>query len=417
MLDRTQAPEAARISRPEIPEFSKTKIGNDFSLHVVNQGTQPVVALEIVFPMGRWNEPRPGLTYYTAKMLTEGTSRLTSEHIAETFDFYGSFVEITPTLDAVSVKLYCLKKFFPKLVHLLFELLNEASFPEREYKTIQRIRIQQIRQQHAKNSAFAGLKFRELIFGSDHPYGQIMHPEEMQQIDIDEVSGFHKNLLSNPEFYLAGMIDEEVISAFEDASSRLSFATFSEKNYQINQTSKSIEIDRDSSQASIRQGHLTISRKHQDTHFFKIANVLFGGYFGSRLMKNIREEKGLTYGIHASISPLNKASYWHISTEVAKAKLEVARSEILKEIDKLQSKNPEEVELMMVTNYMKGKFLSSFDSPFNSLNMLKNLHSGDLDNQYYHDFLSALDQIRPEDIKAMAQKHIHVENLTTVSVI
>lgn len=416
MLDRTQAPPVEEISVPKIPQASKEDF-DGLELYVVDQGTQPILLFEIEIPTGRWTEPTPGLTYYVAKILTEGTGKRSSEQIAETFDFYGSHLEITPTLDHVNIKLYTLKKFFLDLIRLLAELLFESSMPEKEFEVLKKIRIQQIRQQQAKNDAYAGLKFREILYGEIHPYGLIIDDAAAQTISLEDVKAFYPSFLVKPTFYLAGMIDNSTIEAVKQA--------FSQRNYQMPGIQHKIPIESGSStsviregstQASLRQGHLIISRHHQDTHLLKITNTLFGGFFGSRLMKNIREEKGLTYGIHSSIIHLDHSSYWSVSTEVLKEKLEMASEEILKELEKLQNQLVSIEELKTVTSYLKGKYVTSFDTPFNTLNMIKNLQSGKLDDEYYETFLQTLDTITPEQVCEIAQKHLRVDKIINLSV-
>lgn len=418
MLDRTSEPSIEEIASPKIPKAAQLTLDGGYPLHLIHQGTQPVLVLEIELPVGRWNEPSPGLTYFVAKMITEGTGKKTAEEIAETFDFYGSHLDITPTLDAVQVRLYTLKKYFPVLVNLLSELLSESTFPDREFETLKNIRIQQIRQQHAKNNAFAGLKFREMLFGPRHPYGQVINEENARQMQPDKVRSFYPSLLSSPTFYLAGMIDEEDIELLQATFKGVNFGNIEEDQaHEIRTTSGVAEIVREAStQASLRQGHLSISRKHPDTHKLKVTNMLFGGFFGSRLMKNIREEKGLTYGIHSAITHLQKASYWHISTEVLKDKLDLSKREILSEIDRLHTTPPSAGELKMVTNYLKGKLLTSFDTPFNTLNMIKTLNSGGIDVQYYHDFLETLETITPGEVSETARTHFRPENMVHLSV-
>src|SRR5690606_37426635 len=133
-----------------------------------------------------------------AKMLTEGTKARSSEEIASVFDFYGSHLEVSPTLDSIHIKLYTLTKFFQELSGILLELLQESIFPEREFEVVKNIRIQQILQQHARNNAYAGLKFRESLFGVDHPYGEIISVEKARKISIDDLRQFSGALLARP---------------------------------------------------------------------------------------------------------------------------------------------------------------------------------------------------------------------------
>lgn len=409
MLDRTVAPAASAIVRPNLPVADVITLGQ-LEASVLNQGSQPVILLEIVIPVGRWQETTPGLAFYTFKMITEGTKSKSAEEIASAFEYYGAHIEVTPTLDHVSVKLYVLNKFLDKVLHLFVETLTESSFPEKEFDTMKQIRLEQIKQQNARNNAFANLKFREMLFGASHPYGLIIEPAMAQNVTLDQLKAFSSHILTKPEFFISGLVTDEVLQTIQQAFGHLKFNSVSPiKSSEINPV-KRLEITReDSTQASIRIGHLTIDRNHQDIHHFKVANTLLGGFFGSRLMKNIREDKGLTYGIHSGILHMDHASYWSISSEVLREKADLALEEIYKEITKLKTEPAGQHEFEMMRNYLKGKFLSSFDSPFNSHETIKALKLAKLTSENLYDYLDVLDKIQPTDICEVMSKHISTD--------
>lgn len=417
MLDRSVAPAALAIDRPLLPIPEDITVGK-LPLTILNQGTQPVVLFEMVIPVGRYEEPQPGLAFYVFKMLTEGTSRKTAEEIAETFDFYGSHLEIMPTLDAVSIKLYALRKFFPTVLGLLAELLTESDFPASEFETLRQIRTEQVKQQHARNNAFANLKFREMLFGPSHPYGLVIDEELVQKPTLEEVRAFKGALMTTPQVFMSGWITESEIQTVEQAFGHLHFIPAIAPDQRPITPTKTLSVTReDSTQASLRLGNRSIDRTHPEIHKLKVANELLGGFFGSRLMKNIREEKGLTYGIHSSLMHLQHASYWSISSEILREKTGLAQEEILKEIQTLQNEAPGQGEFEMVINYMKGKFLSSFDSPFSSHEMIKGLRLAGLTEDYFFAFLDTLDTIRPEEISEVTTRYFQEKDLSSLVVL
>lgn len=409
MLDRTVAPSASEISRPAFPQ-ADTILLNGIETTVLNQSTQPVTLLEMIIPVGRWQEPAPGITYFIFKMLTEGTSGKSSSEIASVFDYYGSHLEVVPTLDHVSIKLYALNKFLPHILPVFTELFMDSSFPKHEFETLKQIRLQQIKQQHARNNAFASLKFREMLFGAEHPYGEIIMPEMVEQVSLEQVIQFKSALLVQPKVFITGMIDQSVISAIENALGRISFNDpLPKQKIAVDGKNKAAITRENSTQASIRLGRITVDRQHPDAHKIKVANTLFGGFFGSRLMKNIREEKGLTYGIHSSVMHLDDSSYWYISSEVLQDKVDIAKEEIYKEIQRLKMKEPSKKEFEMVKNYMKGKYLGSFDSPFSSHEMIKSLKLGGLPENYFINFLDTLDHITPAEVNETVSQYFSGE--------
>lgn len=416
-MDRTIAPAAAEIDRPNLPTFDRVHLNQDLDVIILNQGKQDVVLLELIYPIGRFEEPAPGLAFYLFKMLSEGTSKHTSEEIASAFDYYGSHLDITPTLDHVSIKLYSLTKFFPKVLELLCELLTDSTFPENEFDILKQIRVQQIKQQEAKNNLFASLKFRELLFGSEHPYGRRVTTEQAEAIKIEDLHSFKAASLTKPLLFLTGKITDAELDILQTCFGQFKFnEDFQSQPFEL-QPAGSTRISKEgSNQASIRMGMISIDRKHPEIHLLKITNEILGGFFGSRLMKNIREDKGLTYGIHSSMLHLQHASYWTLSSEILIDKVDLALSEIQKELDILSNQMPSDQELAMVTNYMKGKFLSSFDSPFSSHNMIKNLALDNLSIDYFYQFFDALQEITPQDISNTAKKYLNPDALTTLVV-
>lgn len=412
MLDRSVAPQAVTIERPNLPGLERISIKDDTLVYALNQGTQPVVLFEMVVPVGRFQEPTPGLSYYLFKMITEGTSSKSSETIASFFDFHGSHLEITPTLDYVSIKLYALNKFFPTLLSLLMELLTESTFPDREFETLKKIRTQNIRQQNAKNNVFASLKFRELLYGEQHPYGRIVTEEQSKAVSREALIQFRGALLTQPHFFVTGQVTDEIIDALQSSLSHLDFQQPDEVSMAETKRGDSLTLKREgSTQASVRMGLNTINRHHEDVHLLKVTNEILGGYFGSRLMKNIREEKGLTYGIHSSVLHLEQSSYWSIGSELLSDKVELGVEEILKEITTLQNELPCNEEMEMVTNYMKGKFLNSFDSPFSAHDMMKGIILNGLSEQYFFEFFDTLQSITPGQVTSTAQKYFRQDEL------
>lgn len=416
-MDRTQAPISVAIDRPQLPALNKIDLNEQLEVYVLNQGKQEVVLLELIVPIGRYQEPAPGLAYYVFKMLTEGTKRWSSEEIVSQFDFYGSHLEITPTLDHVSIKLYSLSRFFDKVLQLVCELLTDPTFPSHEFEILKQIRIQQIKQQDAKNNVFASLKFRELLFGPDHPYGRKISSEQAQLTTLHDLEQFKSALLTKPVIFLTGKITDKELNTLSNCLGGISFAQRTPANSHETNPQGSLSLKKEgSTQASIRLGRTIISRNHPDIHLLKVTNEILGGFFGSRLMKNIREEKGLTYGIHSSLLHLEHASYWSINSEVMQDKADLALEEILREIEKLRQQPPSDQELNMVTNYMKGKFLSAFDSPFNSHNMMKTLVLDGLEWSAFIEYFETLQNITSADISTMATKYFREETLTSLIV-
>lgn len=416
MLDRSVAPPSEAIHKPTFPDFKTYSLAHGASLYSINQGEQPVIMMELAVPISPLVEPE--VSYFLCKMLMEGTRTKSSEEIAEALEYYGSHLEATPSFDHIFIRLYSLKRFFAIQLQLLEELLLESTLPESEFEVTRSIRIQQLQQQQAKTSTVASQRFRQSLFGKDHFYGKIVLPEVTKALTLAEVKAYYEtDFRVVPTVFLTGEVSEAEISLMQDFIGRLEFRHAGSKMIDANYTTELVSFPwKNAVQTSIRLGGQSITRSHPDVHLLKIANDLFGGFFGSRLMKNIREEKGLTYGIHSGITHLAGASYWTVSTDVLKEKADLAISEIRMELQKLIDTPPSMEELETVINYSKGKFLMSFDSAFNSMSMIRGLILSGLDYTYWHAFLNTLDTMKPEHLSDVLGKHFSLEKLTVVKV-
>lgn len=408
MLDRTVAPPAQSIANIDIPFPQTTTLGNGYPTLLVPEKSFPVISFELILAGGKWYEQYPGTSYYAAKMITEGAAGFTAEEISLKFESTGSFLEIVPSTDWVIFKLHTLTKFFEQSLRLLFDLIREASFPVDRYEKLSQLREQNIRTQLSKNNQFANLKIGEQIFGKSHPYGRQLAPELATKVPLDQVKNFYQSqLFFEPKISLVGDF-EAYLPLVDELARQMPGSKASTLTFPQAPGEKTLHIERGgSTQASIRIGGTCINKTHEDIHGYKMAHMLLGGYFGSRLMKNLREEKGLTYGIYSQIVHQRQASYWIIGSEVKKDDVQLAISEIEHEIERLHETAPSDEELAVAKNYARGKLLSSFDSS----NAIAAIHRpqfmAGIPFTHLKDYLQVLNESSPADIKNLAIKHLH----------
>ncbi len=418
MLDRTLAPPSKKIEAIQIPDFKKKELHNGVPLYYLDQGTQEVVKLEIILSSGVCFEEKEGTSFFVSRLLTNGTKNQSASQIAERLDYYGAFLETSAGFDHITISAYCLKKFLKPILDLIFELLTESTFPKQEIETLKRQKLNELAIGDQKDSQVAAKKFRQNLFGLHHPYGEILSAEQVESIDIDELSYYYKNILFNqPIYVLSGKVDTDTLNTVSDSLGKLPCNNLNSRGGSIIPLAKKEVLKRPQSiQSSIRIGKKVISRQHEDIHKLHITTSLLGGYFGSRLMRNIREDKGYTYGIGASIAHLMDHSFLVISTDVVKKNTADTVKEIYKEIDLLKTTLIEDKELLTIKNYLAGQFLNGLDSPFSIASKFKSVLLNGLTYEYYADFLSTLDHITPRDIKETARKYYDVETMNMVIV-
>jgi len=185
------------------------------------------------------------------------------------------------------------------------------------------------------------------------------------------------------------------------------------------ETSKSravFEVMPESLQASIRIGNRLFNRQHPDSHGLSVLNTLLGGYFGSRLMANIREDKGYTYNISSVVDFMQFDGCFYISTEVGNEFAQLALQEIYREMELLQTELVDEEELLMVQNYLMGNFLAALDGPFNVSEVVKIIVSEELPLSFFREGVQNVRDITAEEIQRLAQIYLQRDNMWEVIV-
>ncbi len=411
MLDRTIAPPAQPIRQVHLIEAQTQYLANGVPVHVIRAGKQPVVGIELLFKTaGTRQETKPGSCFFTVKMLAEGTASKSAYEISASVDQYGAFLQLSPGIDYSTVDLYCLSKHTNQLLPLLQEMITEPSFLEDELDKLKNIQQQKLKVNNEKSSVLASKKMKAVLFGETHPYGRSLQEETIEAIHPEDLRSFHQHGLSNLEIIASGDVSEEVLQALEKHFGKL-HTTNADKPEVMAAFSpagdKRLVVEKpDSLQSSIRMGLPLFTKDHPDYAAMRIVNTLLGGYFGSRLMRNIREEKGLTYGINSGMVLNQGAGYFIIGTDVKKAFTGVVIDEIYKEIQRLREEKVDEAELNTVKSYMAGRLLSSVDTPFALAEKFKNIYLYGLGYDFYKNYLHTINTIQAGTIQQMAEKHL-----------
>lgn len=415
---RNIAPEFKTIDSIEILPSKKHILSNNIPIHIIDGGSQEVVKIEFVFEAGIWQQEKPLIATLASTMLNEGTSSLSASEIAEKFDFLGAYIGFGAAKHDASVSLYSLKKHLSETLKVTEDLIKNSIFPEKEFATILTNKKQQFQIEHQKTNVLAKEKFNELIYGKEHPYTNTFSIDEFDNICLEDVKSFYQKQYTadNCHIIVAGKVDEEVLVQIEELFGAEKWPLKSNSadfNYEIKESeNKSAFVCKDDAvQSTIRIGRKLFTKTHSDYSGMQMLNLILGGYFGSRLMQNIREDKGYTYGINSIMISHLTDGHLTIVTEVGAEVCKPAVAEIFKEITRLREELVSEEELTLVKNYISGEMLRNLDSPFALSDSLKgNLPFG-LDNTYYIQFIKDLKAVKAEEIKTLANKYLQTEDL------
>ena len=421
ILDRTVAPNFQTIQTVDFPEPAQLFLDNGMPLYVINLGEQPVVRLEVVFEAGTWFDTQEGVSFFTLKMLSEGTRHHSSAQISEQFDEIGAFADFNHSADRANVTVYGLAKHLAQILGITQELLNEATFPEQEFETLKNVSLQNLQVNLEKNSYVASTTFRQRIFGQNHPYGRSQNEPAIAQLTSQHLRDFYTQRILNQPFkvFLSGKITPKEISLVNQYLGQQPVISNSEVVPQYDAVSDKAPFlaDKpDSVQSSVRLGRRLFTRQHPDFYPFMVCNEVLGGYFGSRLVKNIREEKGLTYGISSGLGLLRRDGFWVINADVKKESVQEVFDEIEKEIAELQTNLVPADELETVKNYLSGEFAGALNTPFEIADRVRLMVLEKLPLDFYSRHIASLRAVTPEEIRAMAQQYWQSEDLLRVVV-
>ena len=429
--------EINRIITPEIININPESFGidslmpsihqfaNGISYYQINKGTQDVLKIEFLFKAGTYYQEIPFSAFSAVQLISEGTLSYTAEKIADTFDYFGAFIEKEIDRDFASLTIYCLNKHLAQLLPFVEEIIKTPQFPESEISIFKEKQKSQLTINLQKVDFIARTKFTELIFGASHPYGQKAEIEDIERIEKKHLANFHQKFFhsDNCNILISGKILPDSISLLakhfgNSKWGNTSFLISNNDSFSIAgapQLKNFVEKE-DAVQSAIRIGSVMFARQHPDFNKFKIVNTILGGYFGSRLMKNIREDKGYTYGIGSGILPLKHSGYFFISTEVGQEYTSQTLNEIYKELKRLREELIGKDELSLVKTYKIGEFMRSIDGPFAIAEMIKTMIQFDLSVDYYKEYLQTIQKITPEEIQLIANKYLQDNNLYEICV-
>lgn len=408
-LDRKISPAFKTVEKIDMIHATEKRLRNNIPVYAVNAGTQEIIRIEFLFPAGMYQQQMPLQATTVNSMLEEGTSKMNAAQIADAVDFYGAFLETGVEQDHASVVLYTLNKHIRATLPVVEMILKDAAFPQQELDIHLKNKKQKFLVNNQKVATLARKRFSELIFGEQHPYGRDVKEADFEKITKAHLQDFYRSHYrsDNCKIILAGKVDDAVYTQLDDCfgGSDWKGNTSENKNNNVIQTVEGREhliYKEDALQSAIRIGKILFNKTHADFHPMQVLNTVYGGYFGSRLMSNIREDKGYTYGIGSGMVSLKHSGYFFISTEVGVDVCNNALKEIYFEMDRLREELVTEDELQLVKNYMLGTFLRNTDGPFALADRFKGLIEYGLGYDYFDKYITTVRSISASQLRDLA---------------
>lgn len=410
-MNRKQAP-ALRPFRPVIPANPKTlRLPNKTPLFLFPDETTDIFYFGIVVPAGQRSHTHPLIPSLTGHMLSEGTEGYSAAALAEAIDYYGAYFIPDTGRDHAMLQMYSPTRHAVPVTDLLYEIFTSPSFPAGRLKLQIQQRLSQYRIDRQKVKTLAAEAFLSSIFGASHPYGKTLKEDDFRHLNKEQLVRFHSEFFqpSNAYYILGGNIPDAVIEMtgklFGSNTQKTSAGKI--KIPAIPKSSgKQIYIPvKGAVQSAIRVGFATINKRHEDYPLFQLLTTLLGGYFGSRLQKNIREEKGYTYGIGASLVSANDSGYFSISTEAGASVCQPALDEMYKEIDLLCNQPVGKAELLTVKKYMSGEFIRMFDGFTQNITAWRSAWDFGMDYSYFSRYYQKIMNATPAQLQEIARRY------------
>lgn len=426
MLDRKIIPtiEEAVHFDLQLKNCDRFALDNKVPVYAMNAGAQDVVMVEWVFDAGNWYDKLPMVAATTNFLIKNGTTSKTAYQINDFFEFHGAYLNRSCYNETASITLHCLSKHLETLLPVVREIIETSIFPEEELAIYIQNQKQRLSVNLQKCDFIANRLIDEYLFGINHPYGTYSNAEDYDALTTDAIKAFYKQYYLNGscKIFVAGKMPTGYESMLNKAFGTLPLHADTPVVVEhpiVTAAQKKVEIinDENGVQGAIRMARPFPNRHHPDFQKAHVLNTLFGGFFGSRLMSNIREDKGYTYGIHSYFQNHVHASAWMISTEAGRDVCAATITEVLNEMELLRNELVDMEELNLVRNYMIGSLLGDLDGPFQLIGRWKNYVLNGLDENYFYKSIETIKSVTPQELQRLANTYLQPDDFYELVVI
>lgn len=416
-MNRAVAPDFKQAKKLDVVFPEKIVSENGVEIYWLKEVKDNSVKLDIEWNAGTKYQSKKLVAGFTNKMLLSGSNQKTALQIAEEIDFYGGYTNLEVDKDHSSVTLYGLNDTIESIFDLFAEAFLKADFPEKELKKEIEISKSNFNIDIEKVKVLCRRTFNQNLYGSNSKYGQVAEISDFDNLKREDLIQYYKEFYSTkPVVFITGRVDEKLFEKLKKWLTNFNVEPQTDFKQNIAQTKGRIKVEKaDAIQSAVRIGRLMFDKNHPDYFSFQLLNTILGGYFGSRLMANIREEKGYTYGIGSGLAVLQDAGYFFVSTEVGKEVREDTLNEVFKEFDRLKTELIGEDELQKVKNYTLGEFLRHADGPNSQMEIFKNIYFNQLPTNYYQEYINAIHSTTSADLKKLANKYLLEEEMLIVT--
>lgn len=422
MLDRSQPPhvETKHILQPFTPEI--IKLNNNAPCVFIQGPPVSIVKINLVFTAGG-KYTKPYIAKLANVLLAEGSQKFPDNALAEELDKYGAYLFSSVNHDFATLTIVTQTQYLADVLPVFFDAAYAPQFEEDVFNAQCKRRHSTLVEAFMQNGALADDKFMPMVFGPEHPYAQLSHPEVYMNVQKNDVVQFHQKYYNSQNAFLmvVGNITDEVrnivLSVANQHLTKGKAVVKPDFVFKPQPAARAVVTNPHSQQATVNIGTASITKNSPDYIPLKIAITLLGGFFGSRLMQNVREKSGFTYGIYSSLIAFQQKGMIKISSDVKGDKAFEVEQLILENIRDLQNTKVTTAELDRLINFINGNLLNSFDGLFALDSAFLSTYMYGLELDYFTEFSKTVNNYTPEILMEMMNKYLSTDVLSSVIVV
>lgn len=427
-LDRSKIPPAGKAPELRVPTWTKTTLSNGLELIVSEKHGLPIVSVALL-AMGGSDQYEPanrrGLAAITAQMMNEGTSTRDGEALSNALQLLGTQIGGSIGNDTGSLGFVSTSGKFTATLDLLADMLSHSTFPAAALDRIRAQRIVALNAAKAQPGAIARRVFPRVLYGEAHPFGQLPTEESYKAMTRDDVVAFQKAYFQ-PGRSLAVVVGD-ITPAAAKAAFEKAFGGWPSGGTKPDFTYPALPAARPTTiylvdkpgaaQSTFAIGNPGPPRNTPDYYALEVMNTMLGGMFQSRLNANIREEKGLSYGVSSYFAFGKGPGPFRAGGDIISAKSDVALVEFMKELRGIQGARPvTDDELDTAKKSLIQGLPAMFASVSSIGNAVGTLWLQGLPDTYYQQYGKAVEAVTKADVVRVAKKYIDIDHLAIVIV-
>ena len=416
--------------QPDIHSFSSMRLNvdeplvlpNGVRIFVIDGGAHDINRIEVAFGGGTFDESKPMTATLMASMTMHGNTTYSSQDVAEKLDFCGSWFGSRCLDHHTTITLHSLNRCFADILPMFADIVMHPAFPEKEFALTKAKMSSAYRTARDKVKYRANLEASRLFFGTSHPLARDITDAHFDDISTDDLRAFHHRYYQpqNCTIVLSGRITDEILNLVTDTLAALpaGYGVPEPHAFAINRSDTRFSSlhHPGAVQSGISMFLPAPPRSHSDYIKLRVLIMALGGYFGSRLMSNVREDKGYTYGITASLLGRASCANIAIATECDNAYVSPLIDEVRREIDRLSHEPIPDDELSMVKQFIMSDLAKTLETPFSIASYVDSTLFFGVSPDYFNRQVAEIGSVTPQELMAMAQKYLHADDATIVVV-